>query len=313
MLETVTGPLDSSNVRRVLSHEHLTFGDPGMLGDPASCYQRDVAYKNQLHMYAYAKRHEVDLIVDATTIEHGRDPRLMRKFSHDTGCAVVCCTGFFKDEGERLQLLKSLSYVTDLERWMRELFVRELTEGIGDTGVRAGALKVASSLEEIRPLEQTIMRAAVYAQMKTGALLLTHCERGTMATAQADLLEAAGADPAHTIIGHQTSNRDLDEVCRLARRGFMVAFDQFGIVSIPGIPTDEEKMENLLRVIEAGCEDQIVLSHDVCFDRMGYVSKSKPRYPDMVFARVVPFLREHGVGDVTIDKLTRGNLLRVFS
>lgn len=313
MVETVTGPFDLGSVRRVLSHEHLTFGDPGVLGDPESCYQRNVAYENQLRMFAYAQNHDVDLIVDATTIEHGRDPKLMQRFSHETGCAIVCCTGFFKDEGERLQLLKSLSYVTDLERWMHELFVRELTEGICDTGVRAGALKVASSLDEIRPLERAIMRAAARAQAETGAPLFTHCDRGTMSTAQADLIEAAGADPARTIIGHQTSNHDLDEVCRLARRGFMVAFDQFGILSIPGIPTDEEKMDNLLRVIEAGFEDQIVLSHDVCFDRMGYVSKSKPRYPDMVFTRVVPFLRENGVGDATIGKLIRGNLLRVLS
>ncbi len=313
MIQTVTGPCDPDAVRRVLPHEHLAFGDPGMLGDPASCYQRDIAYKNQLSMMAFAQAHEVNLIVDATTIERGRDPRLMRKLSHDAGCSIVCCTGFFKDEGEQLQMLKALSYAADLERWLEELFVCELTQGIGDTGIRAGALKVASSLDEIRPLEQSIMRAAARAQAKVGVPLLTHCDRGTMATAQADLLEAAGADPARTIIGHQTSNRDLEEVCRIARRGFMVAFDQFGILSIPDIPTDEEKMENLLRVIEAGCEDQIVLSHDCVFDRMGYVSKSKPRYPDMVFTRIVPFLRERGVGDITIDKLTRGNLLRAFS
>lgn len=312
MIQTVTGTCDPGSVVRTLSHEHLAFGDPGMLGDERSCYQREVAYDNELRMTALATAHGVNLIVDATTFEHGRDPRLMRRLSLETGCHVVCCAGFFKDEGDRLAVLKAQSYIGDLEAWLADLFVTELTKGIGDTGVRAGALKVASSLGEIRPLERAIMLAAARAQRTTGVPLLTHCDRGTMATEQADLLEAAGVAPDKVIIGHMTSNCDLEEVKQLVARGFLVAFDQFGILSIPGIPTDEEKMGNLLAVIEAGFEDSVVLSHDCVFDRMGYVSKSKPRYPDMVFTRVVPYLREHGVGERAISKLTRDNLLRVF-
>lgn len=313
MIQTVTGPVDPSAVGKVLSHEHLTFGNPGMLGDPASCYQRKPARENELRMLALAQAHGVSLIVDATTFEHGRDPLLMRRISRETGCAVVCCTGFFKDEGDVQAFLKAQSYVSDLGAWLERLFVSEVTEGIGDTGVRAGAIKVASSLNEIRPLERTVMLAAARAQIRCGVPLLTHCDRGTMATAQADLLEDAGVAPGRVILGHMTSNRDLEEVKRLAERGFMVAFDQFGILSIPDIPTDEEKMANLLEVLKAGFEDQVVLSHDCMFDRMGGVSKSKPRYPDMVFTRVVPYLMEHGVDEGTIEKLTRTNLLRVFS
>ena len=43
-----------------------------------------------------------------------------------------------------------------------------------------------------------------------------------------------------------TSNRDLSEIMELMDAGFCVGFDQFGILSIPGIPDDEEKTENLL-------------------------------------------------------------------
>lgn len=313
MIKTVTGTLDASRVRRTLSHEHCTFGNPGMLGDEASPYQRDVAYRNGLRMMKLVTDCDVNLLVDATTIEHGRDPELLVRLSRDTGVGIVCCTGFFKDEDDALALLKARSYTSDLVAWMRDLFIGEIQEGIGDTGVAAGALKVATSLGEVKPLERAIMQAAAAAQRATGVPLLTHCDRGTMATAQADLLEGFGADPARTIIGHMTSNRDLDEIKRLIERGFYVAFDQFGILSIPGIPDDEEKAANLLALVRAGCAQRIVLSHDVCFDRMGYVSKSKPRYPDMVYKRVVPYLLEQGVSERDVMDMTRDNLLRVFN
>lgn len=313
MIQTVTGGKDPSTVHRALSHEHLAFGNPGALNDPDSCYQRETAYQNELRLMSYATECGVDLMVDATTFEHGRDPQLMRRVSLETGCSIVCCTGFFKDEGDIQTFLKAQSYLCDLEVWLADLFVAEIAVGIGDTGIRAGAIKVASSLNEIKPLERTIMLAAARAQRETGVPVLTHCDRGTMATEQADLFEAAGVAPGKVILGHMTSNLDLDEIQRLASRGFMVAFDQFGILSIPGIPTDEQKMENLLTVLSAGLEDQIVLSHDCAFDRMGYVSKSPLRYPNKVFEQVIPYLIENGVSDDAIDKMTRRNLLRTFA
>lgn len=109
-----------------------------------------------------------------------------------------------------------------------------------------------------------------------------------------------------------TGNRDWLEIKRIIDRGVTVAFDQFGILSIPGIPTDGEKRENLLALLKNGCEDRIVLSHDCCFDRMGYVSKSKPRYPDMIFRTVLPWLEQNGIRQSVIQKITRDNLLRVF-
>ena len=157
-----------------------------------------------------------------------------------------------------------------------------------------------------------LIRAAANAGNQTGVPVFTHCDRGTMGIEQAELFLACGVNPGHVVIGHQTSNPNLDEICRIMDLGFTVGFDQFGILSIPGIPTDEEKTENLLSLLEKGYEDQIVLSHDTIFDRMGYVSSSKPRYTDQIYREIIPILKTHGISENTIRKLTRDNLLRVF-
>lgn len=312
MIQTVTGVLDENEVRNTLSHEHFVFGKPGVYGDKGNCYDRETAFLHGLEMLKMTDKYDVNLMVDATTIECGRDPYLLKKLSEKTGVSVVCSTGFFKDEGEALACLKSLSYCCDLEDYLKDLFALEITKGIGSAGVKAGVIKTASSLGEIKPLEQVIFAAAAEAQKITGVPLLTHCDRGTMGVEQTEFLLSWGVDPKKVIIGHMSSSHDMKEVKRIMDKGVYAAFDQFGILSIPGIPSDEEKMEYLLRLLLDGYEDSIVISHDCCFDRMGYVSRSRPRYPDMIFKTVIPYLKENGISGRTVKKITRDNLLNVF-
>lgn len=312
MIQTVTGIIDGAGVKNTLSHEHFVFGKPGFLEDEDNCYRKDAALQHGRDMLRLVIRHDVNLIVDATTAEWGRDPGLMRQLSEETGIHVVCASGFFKDEGDMLACLKSVSYLCDLGQYLKNIFVSEITAGIGASGIKAGVIKTASSFGKIKPLERAVFLAAAQAQLETGVPILTHCDRGTMGMEQAQLLLSRGVDPEKIIIGHMSSSQNLDEVEQIIQKGVFAAFDQFGILSIPGIPDDEKKMDNLLMLLKKGYEDFIVLSHDCCFDRMGYVSKSKPRYPDMIYNEVIPYLKGQGISASVIRKITRDNLLRAF-
>ncbi len=312
MIQTVRGKIKEENIHNTLAHEHLVFGYPGLKGEEDNPYQEETAYENCILRMDMIKRHDVDLIVDPTPFECGRDPLFMKRISQDSDVNIVCATGFYKDEDDRLSILKGMSYTGDLGNDIVLLFIKETDKGIGNSRIKAGIIKTATSYKKITALEQLILESAAKVQYACGIPVYTHCDRGTMATEQCEILLANGADPHKTLIGHQTSNRDLDEIRAIMEKGFLVGFDQFGILSIPDIPNDEEKTENLLQLLKEGYEDHIVLSHDCIFDRMGYVSKSKPRWPDQIYTQIVPILKEKGVDEAVIRKLTRDNLLSIF-
>lgn len=312
MIQTVTGKIQKTEIKNTLAHEHVVFGKAGYIKDDDNCYNRETAYQNAAERIDMIRECGVNLLVDLTTMEWGRDALLLKRLSEETKIHIVCATGYFKDEGDMLANLKAISYCDDVETYLEKLFVREITKGIGNTGIKAGVIKAASSFQRIRPLEKSVFAAAAKAGKMCKVPVFTHCDRGTMGRQQAELFSELGMPPQKVVIGHMTSNRDLNEIRAIMEQGFVVGFDQFGIVSIPGIPSDEEKMENLLSLLKDGYEDKIVLSHDTIFDRMGYISKSRPRYPDMIFKKVIPFLKENGIGDKAVQKLVRDNLLRVF-
>ncbi len=312
MIQTVRGKIEHEEIRNTLAHEHLVFGFPSVKTDPQNPFNRDVAMGNCRIRMDMVRECDVNLIVDPTPAECGRDPLFMKELSEETGIHLICAAGFFKDEGNTLSVLKSLSYTDDIERKLLDLYVRELTEGIGNTGIKAGIIKTASSLNRITALEHILLKVSALAQIRTGAALFTHCDRGTMGPQQAELFQALGVNPDKVVIGHQTSNHSLTQIRELMNEGFNVGFDQFGILSIPGIPDDDEKTGNLITLLKEGYEDHIVLSHDCIFDRMGYVSRSKPRYPDQIYKEIVPALYNEGISENTVRKITRDNLLRIL-
>lgn len=312
MIQTLNGLVDENKIKNMLFHEHFAFGKMDYKMEQVNNYNRKVAYARYINVIALMKEYHVNFVLDATPIECGRDPMLLKALSQETGMHIVCATGFFKDEGESLAVLKSLSYILDLENFMANLFVKEIQSGIGETGCRAGVIKVATGNNCMTALERSIFISAARAQRSTNVPVITHCERGTMGEEQAELLVDLGVSPQKIVIGHMTSNHSLVIQRKILEKGVFIGYDQFGIESIPDIPKDEEKIQNLIILIKEGFENQILISHDTLYERMGVLSKSKPRLPNLIFEKVIPALHEAGITDVQINKILGDNQKQLF-
>ena len=87
---------------------------------------------------------------------------------------------------------------------MTELFVREIREGIGDTGVRAGILKCATDRAGITPGVERVLRAVAQAHRQTGTPITTHTPTPPQpwGLEQQRILAEEGVDLTQVVIGH---------------------------------------------------------------------------------------------------------------
>jgi len=70
-------------------------------------------------------------------------------------------------------------FPADVAQWgvaeFEGFFVKELTEGVGDTGIKAGIIaEIGTFRSLVNPREEKVFRAAARAHRKTGAPISTH-------------------------------------------------------------------------------------------------------------------------------------------
>jgi phosphotriesterase-related protein len=200
---------------------------------------------------------------------------------------------------------------------MAELFVHELTDGVGETGIKAGIIKVASDAHQITDYEMTILEAAAMASNETGAPITTHTDEGTMGDEQQRILTSLGVPAHRIIIGHCCATDDHDYHMHIAREGSYLGFDRFGLETVH---PDANRIESLVRLIRQGAGDRIVVSNDSvwCWRGEYFEPKMTQRMTELFdpthFTRnVMPQLLAAGITQKQLDTILVDNPRRFFS
>jgi phosphotriesterase-related protein len=197
---------------------------------------------------------------------------------------------------------------------MVEMFVRDLTDGIADTGVRAGFLKCAIDAQGMTAGVERVLRAVAQAHLETRAPVMVHtAARRRSGLEVHQVLETEGVDPHHVLLAHCGDSSDADHLSDLAGRGYLLGMDRFGIDSIAPF---EERVAIVAELAVRGFADRMVLAHDAAC----YIDWIEPalreRTPNWHYLHittdVVPALRERGVTDEQINTMLVGNPRRWF-
>jgi phosphotriesterase-related protein len=317
-INTVLGPISPNELGVTLIHEHLVFSYLGWECDAlAPPYDREAAATACVDSLSEAKGHGLRTLVDATGTDMGRDVELQKMVAEKLGINIVCATGFYTEKYGKAGYFKFRSMNYDIAAELCETLVKEITQGIGDTGVKAGVIKVATGHNRISSYEEKVLIAAARAQKETGVPIITHTEEGTMGVEQAELLISEGADPGRVVIGHMCGNSDLKYHVSVLEKGVSIAFDRLGIdVLFP----DKLRKACLMGLIGIGYGDRIFLSQDCWAYRLGrpfeFTEEVKPllanwRY-DHVFKDIIPALKEAGISQQKINGLMVENPRRLF-
>lgn len=312
-VNTVCGTIESDELGMTLVHEHFVAAIPGWETD-VTLYplDRKDAVAAGLEMAENVKAHGVNTIVDPIPMDFGRMPEICKEVSESSGLNIICSTGYYHEAGGTPGYWTTRSFIADIIPELTEVFVQEIEEGIGSTGIRAGVIKVASGDGVISGYERKMFRAAAAAQKATGVPIVTHTQNGTMGPEQAELLISEGVPPGKIMIGHTSDNTDIDYHLRILRNGVFDSFDRMGMG-----PPDEEKYPVIAELIEKGYVEKLMLSHDsVAFfpgrPSMKLFPMLENSYPTYVFEKVIPALKEIGVTDSQVTTLLETNPRRLF-
>lgn len=322
-VNTVTGPVSSEELGRTLMHEHFLYGYCGYQGDATlGGFNEEEAVKACLEACDTAKSYGVHTIVDATTNECGRDVRFLKKIAEASGMNIICSTGYYFEGASAYGYWRFRSNFTDILPEIEEMMVTELTEGIEGTGIKAGVIKLASSYNEITPLEEKFFIAAAHAQKKTGCVIITHTELGTMGPEQAKLLIENGADPSKIAIGHMCGNTDIEYQKAVLEQGVYVNHDRFGLEGeLFHTPMDSGRIDTIKKIVEAGYEDKVLLGHDSVNVQLGRPNIMTPMMEESmknanigdIGNNIIPEMKEKGFSDEVIEKFLTGNPAKIFS
>ncbi|MEU6419641.1 phosphotriesterase family protein [Streptomyces spiralis] len=313
MIETVTGAIADDELGTTLMHEHV-FGLSAEIHwnwpDLPEDWDLDRRVREAADTLDEIKALGVDTIVDLTVIGLGRYVPAVAAVAALTDVRIIVSTGiytydalppYFANRGPG-------SMFGGSDR-MAEFFVRDITEGIGRTGVRAGMLKCAVDRPGVTPGIARLLTAIASAHHDTGAPITVHTDSDSRRGLDAQReLRDRGVDLERVVIGHAGDSTDLDYLRALADAGSWLGMDRFGVE----FTSFEDRVATVVALCESGYAERMVLSHDAyCFnDRVdpGIVAQRHPnyRYPHIP-TDVLPELRRRGVSDEQITTMMVGN------
>ncbi|BBC97684.1 phosphotriesterase [Streptomyces griseofuscus] len=193
-------------------------------------------------------------VVQWTPHGMGRRAADLATLSRATGVHLVCATGLHQAPHVAPELLEGL------RGRLAEVFVTELTEGIGTSGVRAGLIKVAGGFHTLDAHARWTMTAAAEAHHATGAPIAVHLELGTGALDVLDLLcGELGVPGDRVILGHLNRFPDPVTQRQAAAAGCWLAFDG---PSRTHHATDWQMPAGTRALAEAGFGDRLLLGGD---------------------------------------------------
>src|SRR5262249_15459752 len=107
----------------------------------------------------------IDSMIDPCPIDLGRGIEVGAEVAQRTNFNTVMATGLYLDNmaGAHWKFTAAL----EGPQYLADVFIRELTDGVGDTDLRAGIIKVATGSRRITRYEQMVFEAAAIASNAT--------------------------------------------------------------------------------------------------------------------------------------------------
>jgi phosphotriesterase-related protein len=314
-VNTVGGAIQSSQLGATLMHEHVFVLSPE-IEKTAAEWDEEAAQATAVQRLQELADSGVDTIVDLTVIGLGRFiPRIQAVADRVPDLHIVVATGVYTYNDVPMYFhFQGPGTILGGAEPMTDLFIREIRDGIGESGVRAGILKCATDNPGITPGVERVLRAVAAAHRATGTPITTHTPTPPQpwGLEQQRIFREEGVDLSQVVIGHSGGTLDTEYHEALLANGSYLGFDHFGI----GTFSVAERVESVKVLCDRGHADRIVLSHDA----MCHVDWFPPYVPAAwkdwrwthIPQDVLPEMRRAGISEDDITTMMVDNPRRIL-
>jgi phosphotriesterase-related protein len=320
-VESVRGPVELSDLGRVLMHEHVfVMSTEHMQNYGAGWWDEEARVADAIAKLNAVHAKGITTIVDPTVWGLGRYIPRIQRIAAQTPVNIIVATGLYVyEEMPQQYAYRGPGTLIDIPEPMVTDFSRDITEGIADTGVKAAFLKFALETPEPSPGVERIARAIARTSVETGAPVTVHTS-GPHQTGRTAvrILGEEGVDLTKVVIGHAGDSNDIGYLTELADTGVLLGMDRFGLDLFN--PT-AERVKTIAMMAGRGYAGSMVLSHDAsCFiDYFGAAhdearAAAAPNWHyEHITDDVLPALLAHGVSQAQIDQMMIENPVRYFT
>jgi phosphotriesterase-related protein len=302
-ITTTLGPMGAGQLGTILPHEHVfvdlrTSDQPGYAeADPADVIEVVTPEIERVRAAG------VTAIVECSTVGVGRRADIDLAVSRATGFPLVVPTGIYREPWVPAW---AHEWSEDaLADWM----LRELTDEIAGTGVRAGWIKLSAGDDGLTATETKILRAAARAAKATNSVIGSHTIRGDVVRDQLEIIEATGLGLDRFIWIHTQAEPDVEAHLEVARHGAWIEYDAIGADDYD----DAFFVARIQRALEAGLDGRLLLSQDRGWFDPGQPGGGVPRPYTYLSERFLPTLAAAGIARDEIALLTERNPFSAFA
>lgn len=293
----------------ILFHEHLSINLPPQNPRPANAPPLRPAPTLDvdliINQVKAAQKDGISCIVDGGHPDMGRDLDALKRIGQATGIDIVASGGYYMGR----------TYPADLASKSEDQIAEDLAHEANTNRYGAFGEIGENPNAPMSDEEHKVFRAIGKAHLRTNLSIFTHNAYGTgpnvprdAGLRQLDTFESVGVKPNRVVIGHTCclDDPEADIIKQIARRGAWVGFDRMNTVEV--FVPDEKRVKMLLKFLDAGYVNQLLLSSDFTGNR----TLEGPMYgrTKTVFA---PKLLQAGVKEETIHTILYDNPRRFLA
>ncbi len=249
---TVNGMIPVSDMGRTLVHEHILTNFNGTKAANHVLIHQQQAMELVLPHLLELKNQGFSTLVECTPSHIGKNAGFLKRVSEESGLNIITNTGFYAAVDKKY--LPEEAYTLTAAQ-LAEAWKKEWLQGVGDTGIRPGFIKLGVGSGPLDHMEQKIVKAGFLLSENSGLTVYVHSGGDQSILSQAALADTMGFKPEKLVWVHAQNGTDSTRIA-MARKGIWVSLDGVNEKRL------DEYSDMVMAMKDAGVLHRLLLSHD---------------------------------------------------